>query len=108
MSKNNGGPAFPRRPYIGKDAIAAGVSDDIFTSGHHGMSLRDWFAGKADVRQHNPIGGLTQENAQALNGTAMPEDRRARLKWWADARAAWRYMEADSMIAEREKGGGDA
>lgn len=97
MSKiNDGGPAFPASP---------GHPDTVGVEFDRGMSLRDWFAGRADPRQHNQTLGLSEANAEALNGTRMPLRPVARLQWWAAARAAWRYMEADAMLAERAKGG---
>ena len=46
MAHDDGGPAYPRRPYVGQDARGI-VEDDAFTSGHKGMSLWDHYYGQA-------------------------------------------------------------
>ena len=64
MSKNDGGQAFPRA---------------VLRDGCEGMSLRDWFAGRAtwgDIKE------------LVLNGVS---------------RKAAKYQYADAMLAEREK-----
>ena len=75
MSKKTGGPAFPLQS-IGPD----------FAPGYSGMTLRDWFAGKA-------MQGLIASPRGTPNG----ED--ATTGYYAMAA----YAMADSMIAEREK-----
>jgi hypothetical protein len=72
-----GGPAFPLQS-IGPE----------FAPGHSGMTLRDWFAGQA-------LAGLCalQECAPAFEGETLSETM-----------AALAYMQADAMLAEREKG----
>lgn len=101
---NDGGPAFP----IPIAATTNGNGDPCVWDAQEcclaGMSLRDYFAAKVDSREHNPILGLSEENAEALNGTKIPDNPLLRLQWWAAARAAWRYMEADAMIAASEGG----
>lgn len=77
--KKDGGPAFP-----------ATVQDDIdcagrYVAGYGGMSLRDWFAGKA-------LAGLVPNAAWDYSSGP------------CNAAAAQRcYAIADAMLAEREK-----
>ena len=87
MNKD-GGPAFP----------------DPQRLGAYGMSLRDWFAGQ-------PVDMVSFEGAgphqEALVGRPCPswqDDPLGFLQWSADWEAAWRYMRADAMLAERERG----
>lgn len=75
--KNNGGPAFPR--------AAAFAGEASF----RGMSLRDYFAGKALAG----AGAWTP-----LHGGDNLATKRAMA-----ARAQWAYEQADAMLAEREK-----
>ena len=67
---NDGGPAFPARP---TEHMAGGY----MITAHHGMSLRDWFAGQALVRvmmmnrpdHHGPadwLAGQSYEIADAM------------------------------------------
>lgn len=97
MSKpNDGGPAFPMPISNGGYSII------------QGMSLRDYFA--ASVQVPDDMGWC----ADALMGEPAPDwtsrgDYDNNIKcaaWWATARARYRLMEADAMLAEREKGGG--
>ena len=74
MSKNDGGPAFPR-------------AGDALTR-YDGMSLRDWLAGQA-------IGGLII----GRDWSFIPDAHEKMTAW---ARAA--YSVADEMLAEREQG----
>jgi hypothetical protein len=74
MSKNDGGPAFPR-------------AGDALTR-CDGMSLRDWLAGQA-------IGGLIT----GRDWSFIPDAHEKMTAW---ARAA--YSVADEMLAEREQG----
>jgi hypothetical protein len=69
------------------------------------MTLRDWFAGQVEVPED--MGWV----ATAIMGEPPPEwssqgDYENSLrcaKWWATARARYRLMDADAMLAEREK-----
>ena len=70
---NNGGPAFP---------IAS--CDRIL---RHGMSLRDYFAGQA-------LAGL-------LANPELATDAEFTAKWSYVAK--WSYLNADAMLAERQK-----
>jgi hypothetical protein len=83
----DGGPAFPARPmehFLGATSITV----------HHGMSLRDYFAG--------------QVIASDMNGNPnLPGDMAGRASWPAPAelaqrRAVWAYLQADAMLAARE------
>lgn len=75
----DGGPAFPRPESRGSSGAVTGHSQA-------GMSLRDWFAGKA------------------LPVVAMP-DANGRFTQDPEILASWAYALADAMLAERAKGG---
>lgn len=62
--------------------------DTMHASGHDGMSLRDWFAGLATDEDVDYV-----VRDMAAIGKSMTRERA-------------RYMHADAMLAEREKGGG--
>jgi hypothetical protein len=87
MEKHDGGPAFPvtaeRRP------------DDTHVPGWDGMSLRDYFAGKA-------LAGLlsSSESIGAMSRVAEKEGFRDSSD--VVSRAAYCY--ADAMLAAREEG----
>lgn len=74
--RDDGGPAFPR-PYS-EDGAAQG-----------GMSLRDWFAGQALTR-------LSAMHFKAAEARADPHDATADIAFMC-------YLQADAMLAEREK-----
>jgi hypothetical protein len=90
-------PAFPSTNAI---ATASGV----MTQGHPGMTLRDYFATHADIGN---VDGLPLSWGERLLGRKCPECNPAAprpcLQWWADYRAAMRYMEADAMLKAREE-----
>lgn len=67
---DTGGPAFPTKNYAAIQPLAEGYSE--------GMSLRDWFAGKA---------------MQGLMDAAMPMPEIAQAA----------YQMADAMLKERDK-----
>lgn len=69
---DDGGPAFPTEP---------NTQDGFYA--HHGMSLRDWFAGQA-------LAGLIAQSG----GTALAGD--------PIAAARWSYQMADAMLAARK------
>jgi len=72
---NDGGPAFPRQ--LDRDD-----SGGVVTSAEYGMSLRDWFAGKA-----------------LQSGISVPPGVTSRWQYIAEEA----YRQADAMLAEREK-----
>lgn len=72
MSKETGGPAYPSGNEV--------VLGDWRSSGHAGMTLRDYFAAKA------------MQGQVASEGEATAEDM-----------ASWAYLMADAMLAERAK-----
>lgn len=81
--KNDGGPAFPRpfstnRDVFENDECAGAFEQD-------GMSLRDWFAGKA-------LGALIQKLGEAGDAAGL-----------AAALAEDAYKLADAMLAARAK-----
>lgn len=76
---NDGGPAFPLDPLIGKSHF-----DDPMA--YPGMTLRDWFAGMA-LKGYLSSGGEYGEQAIQNPDTA----------------ARWAYDQSDAMIAERAK-----
>lgn len=66
------------------------------------VSLRDHFAASID--------GLSEDASPAycenLVGRPLPDGfGRDAMQWWAEADAAFRYLKADAMLAERAKGG---
>lgn len=81
-------PAFPR---------------DHAQDGHNGMDLRDYFAAHANIGN---VDELTPQMGTAVLGLACPDwavDARGCLVWWAEYRAALRFIEADAMLKERDK-----
>lgn len=82
---NNGGPAFP-------EAGLSGLPNGEFIHGQAGMTLRDYFAAKADMAPYNP--------RQALESKL---DRPVTIAELADYIAKIRHIEADAMLAERAK-----
>ncbi|MEY2875855.1 MAG: hypothetical protein RLZZ373_3226 [Pseudomonadota bacterium] len=87
----DGGPAFPNE-----------CADTAH--GRAGMSLRDYFATHCDIgdmEQLSLSAGVTLLGPEHPPATEMM----GKLRWWADYRAALRYMEADAMLKAREKGG---
>lgn len=78
MSKEDGGPAFPRSPYQEDGAVFRGKS---------GMSLRDWFAGQALIGIVALAENLNKRSDETLG----------------DAMVRQAYALADAMLAERGK-----
>ena len=72
MSADNGGPVFPVEGF------------------HDGMTLRDWFAGQANVPWNAAIETLR------IRGVDQPT-----VKELAEYRAELKYIEADAMLAAR-------
>ncbi len=94
---NDGGPAFPILERGGQGLELSCV----------GMSLRDYFATHADIGDFDQ---LSLSWGEKLLGRACPDRETpiACFQWWADYRAALRYMEADAMLRAREQTGGAA
>jgi hypothetical protein len=74
----DGGPAFP-------------VSYDL-----SGMTLRDWFAGQAEIPWDAVLGTLSIKHPD--------RDKKFTLEEVSKFRAEAKYREADAMMAAREKG----
>jgi len=84
---HNGGPAFP--------------IETTSTPYAPGMSLRDWFAAHWTVDAE----AISVAVAEELMGSIMPNgvgSLSARIKWFAEAEARYRYLCADAMLAARE------
>ena len=65
IEKDNGGAAFPSP----NDVTFETSRDTFVTGGHSGMTLRDWFAGKAlaGILSTDPVdGGSLDDAAKAL------------------------------------------
>lgn len=82
MSERGGGPAFP--------SVGEGFGNVNYSA--PGMTLRDWFAGQADI---------PWEVARAEAQHTLRVDMPTRTEIIA-ARARLRGMEADAMLRERE------
>jgi hypothetical protein len=96
MSKiDNGGPAFPNH------------AEPEFPYARDGMSLRDWFAGGADVSGFE-FGSL--DALGAFLGEEIPGSLSHELTIALSMRAAakLKYMAADAMLSERAKATGEA
>jgi hypothetical protein len=79
-------PAFPCETDPDNEGFQSG--SQLWT--HPGMTLRDWFAGRA-------LTGLIAEHANPQScGSG---------GWTAERHAGWAYELADAMLREREKGG---
>jgi hypothetical protein len=66
------------------------------------MTLRDYFAAKADI---GDVDQLTLPTGERLLGRACPfmqTDLIGCVRWWAEYRAVLRYIEADAMLAARQ------
>jgi hypothetical protein len=118
MSKEDGGPAFPQ-PFWDTGSGAGIVTADEVEAG--GMPLRDWFAAtiqydkelmedvsRCDDQDLVERFGLESEKDEYFDFVgpegAMPfKNIELRIKLEARARAHIRYIEADAMIAERNK-----
>lgn len=107
MSKrNDGGPAFPSEMTIDRETgerMPYQFGNDDFVE--QGMSMRDYFAAKA----HDMSEDTTVEHAEAILGKPRPDkissDPEVILAWarfWIDANAVYKYMQADAMLAARE------
>lgn len=68
-----------------------------------GMSLRDYFAAKADPG----LEGISVRTAKELMGSDPPgsgadREHLENIRWWMEAEARWSYMKADAMLKARE------
>jgi len=81
--KPDGGQAFP--------VPAGNFSGGESWSSDNGMSLRDYFAAKAPTMPRHAF----EELDRAGTGSSAP--------WMARRLAAWAYLFADAMLAERDK-----
>ena len=97
-TKDTGGPAFPL-------PITRDPDGGIFDPrgyGADGISARDYFAAWANIGN---VDELTQSKGNELLQRLCPSwqtDLRGCLVWWADYRAAMRYIEADAMLKARQ------
>jgi hypothetical protein len=94
-----GGPAFP----FGQKVIERGygLSPNVIEENESGISVRDYFAAKADVE--SSMGKLAVIDAEAI-GIPLPASSSANdwLTWHFAAKAKLKYLEADAMLAARE------
>lgn len=93
---SNGGPAFPAQHSIDGNS----VKDPILE--YTGMTLRDYFASRAEVSPD----GLSREQSKAIytpmpDGMAQEWDPGVWVRWRAAATARLRYIQADAMLLER-------
>ena len=79
QNKNDGGPAFPVPEQFSYD----------------GMTLRDWFAGQVMATLGNTNPSLPDSPASPSLWPEPPD--------LMQRRAAWAYLQADAMLAERSK-----
>lgn len=89
MSKDNGGPAFPR-PHSQR------YQDEQFHT-QPGMTLRDYFAAKANPAELN----VSSHDAANLVGRVCPFDSAGKIQWLADVHAALCWTMADAMLKAR-------
>jgi hypothetical protein len=92
MSKNDGGPAFP----VAADPPYTNANGDVIygETGQSGMTLRDWFAGKA----------LTSGVADANASNDQWRAKGVKTRITPDDVAVTAYQYADAMIAARDRG----
>jgi len=93
---DDGGLAFPAKRYQAVDMFidADGATRPTFADvDHPGMTLRDWFAGQADVPWNAVIETL------AIKGNKAPT-----VNELLTYRAELKYIEADAMISARKAG----
>lgn len=89
MSKDNGGHAFP-----------LAFEDATSTPGTHvqyGMTLRDYFAAKANPAELN----VSSHDAANLVGRVCPFDSAGKIQWLADVHAELCWKMADAMLKAR-------
>jgi hypothetical protein len=100
MNDRTGGPAFP---------MLWNAADQSPWQIEGGMSLRDYFAAKVDVRFAFEV-VRTIADMEAVVGEPYPGDTLEvlieRLRFYAKASAVLRYIEADAMLKERDHASG--
>jgi len=92
---HTGGPAFPL------------LQDGFQFPRAEGMTLRDYFA--AHVIPPQDIGRcwgeiMVRPYPKSEDGMTDAPYGRAVIEWWQAVDAAWRYAQADAMLAAREGG----
>lgn len=94
----DGGPAFPIERYPapwGGTTLAGGIT------------ARDWFASQQRVPDDYSIPyGEALINERHPQSTSFDDERewmRACITWWAKVQAAYAYVHADAMLAQRGK-----
>lgn len=83
VKRDDGGPAFPTEPNTQPGHFA-----------HHGMTLRDWFAGQALAGML--ANGFQPDEAFKRNGLGAKRD------WGKDTYVSASYRLADAMLAARK------
>ena len=88
----------------GEFAFPSKKVNHIGTTTHQDMTLRDWFAGHAEPLDRT----VNDDTLSILIGIGVPDDlvKGSLDHWriWAKADAAWRYIQADAMVAARKAG----
>ena len=87
---NDGGPAFPQN-----DAAVNRANNEA------GMSLRDWFAGRAPAPSES---WLSLQHSIDRQRNPHNDDYKPPLRSDLELDAEWRYRWADAMLARRAKG----
>lgn len=91
---DDGGPAFPVPP------VGTGDPRDGMTTGHDGMTLRDWFAGQEKI---DPDDVFDWPLLEALAGPRPEGNWQSNPLGWFEWSNRWqarvRYARADAMIA---------
>lgn len=90
--ENNGGPAFP-------------YSDNGYLKSEDGMSLRDYMAIHSEVSgtDFGSMENLAEFAGVSRDDVPSSDDLERIIKLSAQAIAKLRYINADAMLAEREK-----
>ena len=101
-TQNNSGSAFP----MFTTQYDFGLGETVPKTVTQGMTLRDYFAAKADLSKDiEKDGCIEQRLAQELMESPPPnwdnEYLKARI-WWLEAEMRLRYLKADAMLRARE------
>jgi hypothetical protein len=94
-----GGQAFPEGGVLDGDRNQVNPIGAYFDAG--GMTVRDYMAAHVDISE--PISVTTAMMVTRRNLPDTPHYSKETMLFWADARAALRYMEADAMIRARKR-----